>query len=606
MLVTTLAGLALSVSNLSSALDSPSGVVFSSLSSSGLSAVSDYSNDHIGNWDTGKKEKVYPVMGSKFLKMAGDTVVTKESRSSRIKSSFQFSVEGIGTLSFNYRAATYGWYDDVLLFYEDDIDEPLLELGGDTWTEKESDDGEVYYDLYAEDFWKEEEIMLDGAHYTHTVTVAVLRGYKDEDYEAPDSNTVVANLAFLDNFVWEPDPDAVICDFDISNGTEFGSEGLKVNLFSDYMNGDELTLDYWYTIDGSTPIRNGSNSRQYNGETGIMLPGTLPLGNVTVKVAAYDGSTKLGDYSQTYKRKVSVGVPYVVEASQGLLDSGITLILGCDSSGNALAYYYTLNGDTPTTASLKVEGNVIRVTSPCTVKVIASDGQEQSTEALTFTVTQAARPTYAVEMDGSVADAGTIFAEQCVITARVAAGVAAHYRVNDGVPAAYSAPLTLTSTATVQLAAAGVVNSANEVYQLNSAPIAVTVTKESANDGSWATDQVAAFQPGAWNLFAVPRMLSAPRAADLIAWLHPYGYDARRRALTQAVTLQGGAAYLVHTSLIDDAKRPSDFADGGAAAPLPGDGKNWVLSSEGAQVVWDGKNAIWEMTDDTHLPGWRR
>lgn len=140
LLVATLAGLAISVSDLSSALDSPSGITFSSPSGT-ISKKSDYSNTNIGDDWSGKTEKVQPVQGSSFLQMSGGSVVTKESRSSRIKSSFQFTVQGIGTLSFSYRAAFYGWYDDMLVFYEDDIDDPVLELTGDAWYKKEKVDG---------------------------------------------------------------------------------------------------------------------------------------------------------------------------------------------------------------------------------------------------------------------------------------------------------------------------------------------------------------------------------------------------------------------------------------------------------------------------------
>lgn len=608
MLAATLGVLALSVSDLSNALDSPSGVTFLSPSGS-ISVASDYSNDHIGNWDTGKKEKVYPVRGSKFLKMSGDSVVANEARSSRVKSSFRFSVQGIGTLSFSYRAATYGWNDDVLLFYEDDINDPLLELGGDTWTKKESWDGDVYYDLSAEDFWYEGELILDGDRYVHTITVVVLRGYKDEDYEAPDSSTVVANIAFLDNFVWEADADARICGISPAPKTEedatFGSQGLPVTILSDYRKDGELMFEYWYTIDGSVPMRNGGSSQKYDEKTGIMLPGTLPAGQVAVRIVAYDGATRIGEYSQTYIRRPSVGTPTVSSAAQEIFTPGISFNLTCEPTYDDVVYYYTLDGTEPTTASLAAIGNTIQAAIPSTVKVIAFADQEQSPETLAIEITQASKPTYNVKADGGTSG-NTIFQTQCVVTAQGAGGAKVHCRENGGEAAVYSSARTVTSTTTLEFVTAGAVDSASGVYQLNSLPVAVTVTRETANDGTWATEQVEHFAPNEWSIFAVTRRLSDKRSAELIDWLHPFAYNASRRTLEQATTLQGGAAYLVHSSMIDEAKRPATFADGGGAAPLTGDGNHWVLSSEGAQVIWDGEKWIKNGSEASKSPGWRR
>ncbi|MBR4124657.1 MAG: hypothetical protein IKR13_00505, partial [Victivallales bacterium] len=69
-LVTTLGLLADKLSDIQNALDSPSRITFTSASGS-FTKESKYSNDHIGNWDTGKKETVYPASGSNFLRMKG-------------------------------------------------------------------------------------------------------------------------------------------------------------------------------------------------------------------------------------------------------------------------------------------------------------------------------------------------------------------------------------------------------------------------------------------------------------------------------------------------------------------------------------------------------
>jgi len=601
----TLTALAITVNDLSAALDSPSGVTFASPSGT-ISKETKYSNDHIGNWDTGKKQAVTPARGSNFLKMNGGKKSSKEERSSRVASSFSFAVKGAGTLTFVHRVATYS-NDDVLVFYEDDIESPLLEIGSEYWRKKESWDGDVYFDLYAEDFWVEDSIDLPGDRYNHTIKVALLAPYDNgESFWDKESDEIVENCAWLDYFVWEPDPDMIICGFDTpDNATEFGGSGLNVTIYSNYEADGELVFDYWYTIDGSAPKRNGSNSRLYDAETGIQLPGTLPVGTVTVKVAAYDGSTLIGTYSQAYTRKLTVGTPFVASATQEPFAPGITLTLGCEAGDAELTYFYTLDGSEPTSDSAKATGNTLAVTAPGSVKVIAAAGGDVSPEALAITVTQAAPPTCAVVADGVSAGA-TLFADECVVTATSPDGAPVRYRMAGGEPTDYAAALTLQESATVEFASVGTADIAEALYQLNSTSISVTVTKEEANDGAWATSQVANFQHGAWNLFAVSRQLSAPRAAELVAWLHPFAYNASTRTLEQATTLVGGASYLVHSSMVEEANRPASFADGGAAAPLAGDGNSWVLTSEGAQRVWDGKSWIVAPAGNAALPGWSR
>ena len=778
MLAATLGVLALSVSDLSNALDSPSGVTFTNATGT-MSKVSKYSNDHIGNWDTGKKETVYPSNGAYFLKMNGGSKSSSESRSSRIVSSFTFTVPGAGTLTFQHRVATY-CNDDVLVFYEDDINNPLLELGGEYWRKKEPYDGDVYFDLEAENFWVEDSVDMTVDRYSHTIKVALLAPYNGESYWDKEDEEIVENCAWLDDFVWEPDNDMVICGFDTpGNVTEFDGKGLEVSIYSNYESDGELVFEYWYTIDGSTPVRNGARSQKYGDDERIMLPGTLPAGSVTVRVAVYDGNSKIGEYSRNYMRKLTVDTPKVTAATQSLFDPGITLTLDCEAAETPV-YYYTTDGSEPTTASSQATGNTILVTSPCTVKIIASAMQDLSPETLTVNVTQATQPTYAVQTDGEVTAEGVRFAEQCVVTAFTTDGNGVHFRMNDDEPEVYEGSLTMTEstmlyfatagtvdntagvyqlnsapvsltvtrlsvgtptvadasqglfepgialtldcerygatpvyhyttngkeptasspaisgdtiliaspcmlkviaiaedtqspealtiditqagkptytvkadggnsgnlvfqtkcvvtaqapggakvhyrenggaaavyssarnvaeTTTLEFATAGVVDRAKAVFQLNSAPVAVTVTKETANDGMWATEQVEHFAPNEWSIFAVTRRLSDKRSAELIAWLHPFAYNASKRALERATTLQGGASYLVHSSMIIAKKRPASFADGGEAAPLTGDGSSWLLSSEGAEMIWDGKAWLVVPSAESHNhPGWRR
>ncbi|MBO4619181.1 MAG: chitobiase/beta-hexosaminidase C-terminal domain-containing protein [Victivallales bacterium] len=601
----TLALLADKVSDIVSALDISNGITIINATGT-ITKETKYSNDHIGNWDTGKKETVYASKGVYFLKMKGGSKSNSEARSSRIVSSFTFTVQGAGALTFQHRVATYS-NDDVLVFYEDDINTPLLELGGEYWRKKESWDGDVYFDLYAEDFWVEDTVDMSVDRYNHTIKVALLAPYNGESYWDKDSDEIVENCAWLDDFVWEPDNDMVICGFDTpENVTEFDGKGLEVTIYSNYESEGKLVLEYWYTIDGSTPVKNGATSRKYDEETGIVLPGTLSPGNVTVKVVAYDGATQVGGvFSQTYIRKQTVGTPVVASASQVLFTPEITITLGCEPAYDDVAYYYTTDGTEPTTASQKAEGNSIQVTKPSTVKVIAFADQEQSPETLAVTITQAMPPTCTIKADGGNSG-NLVFQTQCVVTAQAPGGAKVHYRENGGEAAVYSSARTVTSTTTLEFVTAGTVDSASGVYQLNSVPVAVTMTKETANDGAWATTQVEQFAPDGWSLFAVPRHLSDKRSAELIAWLHPFAYNASKRTLERATTLQGGASYLVHSSMIVAKKRPTTFADGGAAEPLTGDGSHWVLSSEGAEMIWNGMTWLNPPTETPDLPGWRR
>ena len=110
-------------------------------------------------------------------------------RPARVRSTFAFQVAGAGTLSFNYRAATYGSDDDVLIFYTSDIDDTLFEASGEYWGVRyyDKDAQEYVYDLLENDFFNDGQFSFDTTKYTRTVTVALLAPAR-EDYTGPDAD----------------------------------------------------------------------------------------------------------------------------------------------------------------------------------------------------------------------------------------------------------------------------------------------------------------------------------------------------------------------------------------------------------------------------------
>ena len=586
-----------------SALDASAEVTFT-YGKGTFTAAKTYSQTHI--YGTVKPEK-----GTTMLQIKNGGDSNKEGRAARISAAFSFTVTGPGTVTFSARVATY-MNDDVLVLYEDDIDDPIVELGGDYWYKRDSEykndpDLDYGYDLLAADFWNEYSFIVPTDKYTHTYYVALLAPYKDDpdDYWAPEDDEVVVNLAWLDNFIWEPDEDVILCA--LSGDTahpnrQFGPEGMYVSVISDYNDGENLLLDYWYTTDGSTPTRNGKKSKKYDGEEGIFLPGTTPVGNVTVRVAAYYKTTQVGTCSATYTRRKNVGTPVVKAAALDDFSPALTLTLACDADAQDITYYYTLDGSRPTEASQKADGATLRLQKPATVSVVAGDGASVSATPLVLQVTQASAPQLEVTADGQKT-ANTVFSHAASVRASAATG-SLRYRLDGGAATPYTAPVAVTQSATLAFVACGEANTATGLYRLNSAAAEITLARESASDGAWATAQVAAFRAGEWNLFAVTRRLSDESAAAIAAWLHPYAYNTRTHAYERAATLQPGTACLVHTSLVEEASRPAAFTDAGAATPLQGGG-TWLLGAEKADFTWDG--AAWQAVpqDESH-PGWRK
>ena len=616
----SLALMADKLADISTALDAPSGVTFKTATGT-ITKETKFSNDHIGNWETGTKQAVLPAMGSYFLKMKGGSNSTKPDRANRISSSFSFTLQGAGTLTFQHRVAT-AWNDDVLVFYEQDIDDPILELNGEIWCKKETVDGETYFDLYAEDFWVEENIDFQSDQYSRTITVALLAPLKDEMYVPPESNEVVDNCAYLDALVWTPDEDATICGFstDSLHGTGvFGREGMTVYLTTDYAtladegeagadSGEETDyhsnwlFEYWYTCDGSAPAKNGRKSFLYDDEEGIALSGNLSPGVITVRVAVYEGSTKIGEYTHDYTRKINVGTPVVTSSQLSEDGDALTFALDCTAATTSITYYYTDDGTTPNFDSKTLPDNLLTAARPGRYVVIAREQQDQSVSPLTIVVEKAAMPTVAVACDGMASD-NYVCAGQCVLTAT---GGECHYQIDGDGEAVYDGPLALTQSATVAFWGAGLADDGRAKYRLASPRNTVTVVKEQQDDGAWVTSQVASFTPDSWNVFAVPRKLSALRAGELIAWLHPYSYNSESRAFERARSLEGGQSYLVHTSMVEERNRPEIFADAGAAAPRDGAGTRWVLAADDAQFRWDGQRWVKVPVQNDGFPGWKR
>lgn len=157
-----LTGDTIGVDKLAEALDSPSSVTFTAKCTNAAVIKSYTDGGNIGNAEGTGAGKVLPAAGSSFLQMTGSGSPVNGLRPARVRSTFAFQVAGAGTLSFNYRAATYGSDDDVLIFYTSDIDDTLFEASGEYWGVRyyDKDAQEYVYDLLENDFFNDGEFSL--------------------------------------------------------------------------------------------------------------------------------------------------------------------------------------------------------------------------------------------------------------------------------------------------------------------------------------------------------------------------------------------------------------------------------------------------------------
>lgn len=513
----------------------------------GASAVEKYTNDHIAvdAWaDVPKKGAIKPVVGKTFVQMTGTGTAVVGDRAKRVKASFSFRVGGAGELSFNYRAATWGWDDDVLIFYENDINNELRSLSGECWATVETWDGEKWYDMDEESFWNADTLSFGTTQYFHTINVALLAPEKYEGYEKPDTaGYVVPNLAWLDNFVWEADEAVSLCDFVPASGTQFGGVGGTVFLESDYsvLEGEELVpiLDFYYTTDGKTPTRTSS---KYDGNEGISI-----TKDTVLRVAVYEKGKLITDsLSAEYTLRPAPGATVCAIEDQDPFDVSATVNFGVPGATVPMNFVYTLDGTMPTLESSS--GKSCQVDGPCVLKVCANDeGCLGPVSTFDFKYTEP--PTISCTADG-VDTKNPIF-DGIIFVKFVpsVSGADVFCQEGAGLIQKYTSPLEFTDTTqlmAVQLGQRGVRIENGGTGWLNSDIAIFRIQQTEAGNADWITSQLVS---EGWNVVAIPRDIAPVTGRALAEWLKPYGYSVERKAYELATTMEPGHAYMVYNNV---------------------------------------------------------
>ncbi len=533
-------------SAVAAALDSPSGVVFSQATN--VKVVKEYSTANIGNSDETATGKVKPVSGVSFLQMDGSGTAKAKGRSGRVLSRFSLTVQGAGTLSFQQRVNTYSFNDDYLIVYEDDIDDELLYLGGDYWAKLEVDeDKNRWYDINVNNFFDEASVTLSTEKYNHTLTFALLApDSSDIDYyDPPDSETKSGNellyKAWLDAFVWEPDENAALCQFQPESGTSFGANGVTIYLNSDYVDAnDQRIFTFRYTLDGKAP---SASSPLYNAEEGIIIQKSCRL-----RVAVYEGSALVSnDLYADYILRDAPQAPTCL-LSQGLPFYGTaTASFAAVSTAPSLEFHYTTDGSEPTLDSPK-GGNCV-LSEEYTLKVRAYDDGTWS-ETASFPVKRAAAPMAKIQENGEESGSG-VFIEKAMLTLSSDTKGDLYYRLTDGEAQSYKSSLEFTEDAEVEflLKPAESENAlkGGSTLLLESAPASAKLRKAAKDDGAWLTDQLPESGSG-WFLVTIPRALPPSQEKALAQWLKPYRHQASTKQYLQPSRMEQGNSYWVYLS----------------------------------------------------------
>ncbi|MGN0866879.1 MAG: chitobiase/beta-hexosaminidase C-terminal domain-containing protein [Oligosphaeraceae bacterium] len=599
------------------ALDSPAGLSFTECT--GATLRTSYTNTNIGNEEDTGTGKVLPVAGANFLELTGTSTPAAKPRSGRVKAKFSFSLQGAGTLTFQHRVNTYGFNDDVLVFYEGDIDDEdaeLLSLGGDYWSNLEKDeDGNRWYDVNDYSFWNEDSLSFSADAYSRTIQVALLAPALDEWYEAPDADTKSENdlqyKAWLDAFVWEPDEDAFLCEVLPQSGTSFGANGIFASLETDYLQDDGTPLfTFHYTLDGSTP---SAKSPLYNAEDGIYINQTCRL-----RVAVYEGTTLVtdaisADYTLREPPKapqiqVSPGDPFVSGASVHFFPG--------EEGSHTLDYRYTTDGSTP--AADSPGGSTCALDAPCTLKVRAYDDGTLG-EVATFTATRAPAPVVSrildvLDEEEKLSSSNGVFLKSAELflaaSTRPADGEWEIYIRADGYsPTPASSPIIVGGDTTVEFLLHRKEGTLSPLYAggqgflLDSATQSCTLRKAQEDDGQWLLSQLS--RTG-WNLVGITRELPARQQQEILAWLRPLAYSPAHKTYSLATELAAGNSYWVFLSngQPPETGTPDAFYSAEASAAQETGNTQWRLVPQDALYFYDGTHYRQTPGVPNDLPGW--
>ncbi len=580
---------AISATQLRSALDSPAGVTFTV--GKGTVDTSDDTPKHVYGRPNYK--------GSNYLMMNANSSSSKFSTSDRISSRFSITVKGAGTLTYGVRTSTYGDnYDGLYIFdnvIDDDVDEGDHLLGehyGDYWYESYKEDGEWYFDLDGEDFFDEESVDVDTNSYTHTIHFVATKAYKGEDYESPETedDEYYTWKVYLDNFVWTPDEDIHVVEFDPAPGeSTFDAKDLIVDINTDY---DDDVLKFYFTTDGSNPT---TSSKRYYPELGgtmgsdgkVEQNGVHLTKTTTLKVAAYEGSTLIDVYEAAYVKE-----PTFTFANNAVFATpGATITMAADVSGANI--YYTTDGTDPTTASTK--GTSCTVTGPCTIKAITEYNGKLSAVA-DLRVQQAATPKTTWLCDNYTCKK-IIYNSQVTLTSICDSKHDIHYRVDNGAATKYTAPITLSSACKVTFQAQG----SNTTATLHSPFQTIVIPEPCVEDTATLANAVNAMKAGQWNLWGCTKEIAPETGVAVANYLQPYGYDPATKSMVRMTMVEPGQAYWVYGKPTGTA--PAFKTNGVAATPATG--TTWHLVSTGATWSWNGVTFYQVSEGTTDAPGWK-
>ena len=198
----------------------------------------------------------------------------------------------------------------------------------------------------------------------------------------------------------------------------------------------------YYTTDGSTPT---TASPQYTG------PITVSTTTKLQAIAAGNGYSASSDTFGIYTIMTPAAAP-TLSPNPGTYATSQSVTLADSSSGTTI--YYTTDGSTPTTASPRYTGP-ITISTPTTLQAIAAgNGYSASSVAggiYTITLTTAT-PAFSPA-------SGTYNAPQSVTLSDASPGVTIYYTTDGSTPttasARYTAPISVSTTTTIQAIAAG-------------------------------------------------------------------------------------------------------------------------------------------------------
>lgn len=505
---------AASAAKVAQALDNPAGVSFSAATSGWELKTGNVAGANLSGITT---------VGNNYL------IVSAPGKANpRGVHSFSLTLKGAGHLSFGYKVSLDDWNESELVLYDGDSETGDLWSADGWWCKDEADWDENGKWEAGMDYpwWDEAEVYLNTQKYSRTLTFTLF-GPTSVGYEKPevdkDFGEVLYDKAWLDNFVWTPDTDNFFFLLAPSpDGTVTFAETLAVVCYSDY-----ASFVFHYTTDGSQPT---SSSPVYNPETGIVISETC-----TVSVVIYENGQPVDGkvYTGLYTKKA--GPPQVTVTQQPF--SGIARLDFSSETSNAL-FYYALGATLPqvnadgTPGAGTFKGTSYSLSSDTTINVMAVAPDAVNSEVVTKTFTKLAAPTFTCLLDDRPYSEPSVFDEKATLTLTGPAGATIYYKLDNGAEQIYTAPLTLTASATITA-------QARQEGKISSEPVSLQVIKASV------PANLPALTGGGWQVFSLPGEISQAASDKIIADRQPVAYDAQRRVYAKASRIRGGQAYWV-------------------------------------------------------------